>query len=101
MSAMKRSLLDVADVLSVEIKAMRSKLDRANSESDAKLLQGQISRMIERYNAIQQMPTWPVDATIRRRFAIANAANLLLPLVLKALESQAGQLIQHGGISSA
>jgi hypothetical protein len=37
-------------------------------------------RLIERFNELNDAPTWPIDASIRRRFALRNLA-LLLPFI--------------------
>jgi len=37
-------------------------------------------RLIERFNELNDVPTWPIDASIRRRFALRNLA-LLIPFI--------------------
>jgi hypothetical protein len=37
-------------------------------------------RLIERFNELNDAPTWPIDASIRRRFALRNLA-LLVPFI--------------------
>ncbi len=37
-------------------------------------------RLIERFNELNDAPTWPIDASIRRRFALRNLA-LLIPFI--------------------
>jgi hypothetical protein len=37
-------------------------------------------RLVERFNELNNAPTWPIDASIRRRFALRNLA-LLVPFI--------------------
>jgi hypothetical protein len=42
------------------------------------------SEITKRYEAIEAMPTWPVNARLRRRFTLNNLA-LLVPVAAQAL----------------
>ena len=53
-------------------------------------------RVLARWEAIDTMPTWPIDARIRKRFAWSNAA-MLIPVLLQILN--APQILQQ--LSSA
>ncbi len=70
MAGRKREFLREADKLSIEI----TKLAATPSAKD------QLAASTERYMALEDMPTWPVDTRTRRRFRINNLA-LLLPMV--------------------
>ena len=48
--------------------------------SEADLTPAAQQRLIERFNELNDAPTWPIDASIRRRFALRNLA-LLVPFI--------------------
>ncbi len=68
-----------SDRLSRQIEDVRGRLKEANV-SDRGDQEGQLAAMIGRFEALEATPTWPIDATIRRRFTLQNLA-LLLPFV--------------------
>jgi hypothetical protein len=68
-----------SDRLSRQIEEIRGRLKEANA-SDRTDQGAQLAAMIGRFEAIEGTPTWPIDATIRRRFTLRNLG-LLLPFV--------------------
>jgi hypothetical protein len=80
----KEELLDEADHISDQAAQIQKELLDSGSESDIAQLEDKFGRLTKRYQAIVQMPTWPVDTTIRRRFA-ANNLLLLIPVVAQVL----------------
>jgi hypothetical protein len=59
---------------------LQSKLIDAPTDQERSELKDRLSLMTERYWAIEQMPTWPVDARVRRKFTFGNLG-LFLPLI--------------------
>ncbi len=92
MRARKAELLLDADALSEEVAQLQSRLVSARDETERTALKEKLQPKIDRYHAIEGMPTWPVDAKIRRRFTINNAV-LIAPMVVKAI-SEVGSLRQ-------
>jgi hypothetical protein len=74
MAAQKREFLREADKLSIAITQLAA--TPAGKE--------QLAASTDRYQALEGMPTWPIDARTRRRFRINNLA-LIIPLVGQAL----------------
>lgn len=85
MQDQKIKLLKEADELSEQVVAVQSELAKAKTDQERNVLKDQLSYMIERYWAIDQMPTWPVDSKVRRRFALNNLA-LFLPLISQFIQ---------------
>jgi hypothetical protein len=75
----KTEKLKEADGLSRSIVDLQSRLVEAQTDQDRSELKDRLSLMIERYSAIEQMPTWPVDAKVQRKFTFSNLG-LFLPL---------------------
>jgi hypothetical protein len=84
MSKGKEEFLDEADHISDQAAQIQNELLDSGSESDIAQLEDKLGRLTKRYQAIVQMPTWPVDTTIRRRFAVNNLL-LLVPVVAQVL----------------
>lgn len=82
MQSRKRKLLVVADQISLDFTKGQEELVRLESDDERKKLKGKLDLMTDRYAAIQNMPTWPVDTKIRRWFVINNIA-LFLPLLTR------------------
>ena len=80
MQRQKTELLKEADGLSRSIVKLQSRLVDAPTDKERGTLKERLSLMIERYSAIEQLPTWPVDANVQRKFTISNLG-LFLPLV--------------------
>jgi hypothetical protein len=70
-------LLPEADRLLSHAQALQARLLTAGpAEQDA--LERQLAALTKRYQELETTPTWPVDASIRRRFAARNVA-LVIP----------------------
>lgn len=79
----KAALLDDLDRRNQEAVALRATLgDPEDPGRDAAA--ARLQWLQSRYEAIEGMPTWPVDVSIRRRFTVNNLL-LLLPMVTQAL----------------
>jgi len=79
-SRKESDLMPEADKLSAGIVAARFGLgDHATAEQEA-ANQQHLAWLTARYQDMEDVPTWPVDATIRRRFTLRNVG-LLLPFV--------------------
>jgi hypothetical protein len=86
MKSQKESIfLAEADRLSPAIAAARTSLDgQAGAEPEA--ARQRMAELVERYQELESVPTWPVDSSIRRRFTWRNAG-LLVPF--------AGYIVGH------
>ncbi|WP_062306598.1 hypothetical protein [Demequina subtropica] len=84
MTAQKRVLESKADRESKELVELEDELRGAYDDATRATLRSQISAIRARGAQIAEMPTWPVDTTVRRRFTVRNAI-LLFPIVLNAL----------------
>lgn len=89
MQRQKNVLLADADGLSHNIVELQAKLVNAQSDQERGQLKDRLALMTERYWAIEQMPTWPVDVKVQRKFTISNAG-LFLPLVIRFLNTKTG-----------
>lgn len=68
----------MADKLSCAIVTTQdSPYDPANEEQNAARTR-QLTRLAEQYQELENIPTWPVDSSIRRRFTLRNLG-LLIP----------------------
>lgn len=84
MSREKRKLLEEVDEHSEKLKRLEHELPDITDDARRQSVAEQVALLRERYLRLEQMPTWPVDASIRRRFEVNNAV-LLLPVVVKTL----------------
>jgi hypothetical protein len=80
----KEKLLDEADHISEQAARIQKQLLDSVDESDIAQLEDKLGRLTKRYQAIVQMPTWPVDTSIRRRFAVNNLL-LFVPVIAQVL----------------
>jgi hypothetical protein len=80
MANQKTELLKNADELSQRVATLQAALADATTDQERKQLKDRLADMTERYWALEQMPTWPLDVKTRRRFTINNLA-LVVPLV--------------------
>ncbi len=95
MQRQKRTLVAQADQLSHRVQSLQQKLTDAESTDERNAFKEQLAHMTERYWEIERMPTWPVDARVRRRFTINNAA-LFLPILGQSIHlSGAWQATLH------
>lgn len=81
----KQRLFEDADRLSDKIASAR-RAAASNADSPASV---DVEAALARYQAIERMPTWPVDTQLRRRFGIRNLI-LLAPVVAQALGAGKG-----------
>jgi hypothetical protein len=80
MVSAKEKFLKDADRLSVEISELRRGKESDQHANSKKLLSEQIESKTQRYWAIENMPTWPVDIKTKRRFKLNNLL-LFIPLL--------------------
>ena len=80
MVASKRKLQLDADRLAHRIAQLQTKAADGETEDQTRVL----DRLQSRFNSIETLPTWPVDARTRRRFSLNNIG-LLLPVIGHAL----------------
>jgi hypothetical protein len=80
MREQKSRLLARADELSNDIGSLQQRLWQPEYASERQQIKDSIGDMTEEYGRIEQVPTWPIDASIRRRFSLSNIA-LFLPFV--------------------
>jgi hypothetical protein len=94
MVAQKDRALKEADRTAFEIAEIQAKLVHDPGSQDSGFKE-RIAAGSERYRAIEEMPTWPVDPATRRRFRLSNIA-LILPFVGQALgQTHPWQEISH------
>jgi hypothetical protein len=84
MGRRKRELLAAADDFAREVLALQGRWLTAAEDEERAALSARIDYLTARYREVQQMPTWPVDTRVRRRFAVNNLV-VLTPVVLQAL----------------
>lgn len=80
----KAQLLTEADQISEQVTGIQQQLRSSVNEGVAAQLGDKLERLTKRYRAIVEMPTWPVDKRIRRRFGINNLF-LLIPVIAQPL----------------
>lgn len=80
----KKKLWPEADKLSQRVVAAQAVLANTETEHERKALKERIADMTKYYWAIENMPTWPVDTQIRRRFTLNNLF-LFLPIISQVL----------------
>jgi hypothetical protein len=81
----KGELLAQADQISRTIDEIREKLTDSTSDPERQVAKNRITDLTEQYWTIERLPTWPVDAGLRRRFGLRNLP-LFLPFVGYALD---------------
>jgi len=84
MSGKKAQLLIEADQISEQATGIQKQLRGSANEGTTAQLEDQLARMTKRYQAIVEMPTWPVDKRIQRRFALNNLI-LFIPVIAQLL----------------
>ncbi len=89
-------LLDEADEAARRVEQLDVKQWSTTDAEEAARLGAERERALARWQAIDSMPTWPVDLQIRKRFAWSNLA-MLVPVALQIIN--APQILQQ--ISSA
>jgi hypothetical protein len=84
MTKAKREALARADTtLAREIAELRARLETEMSADDRATATDRLERKVARYEAIEAMPTWPIDRAVRRRMTLGNAG-LVIGLVAQA-----------------
>jgi hypothetical protein len=68
-----------ADRLSQVIESTYERLENASGE-DRDAAKRQLAELAERYQALENAPTWPIDRSILRQFTLRNLG-LLMPFV--------------------
>jgi hypothetical protein len=76
----KAEFLRSADHLAAKIAVARRDLEAAEDADGMQRIKDRLENLTDAYASYEDMPTWPVDATTRRRFTLRNVA-LFLPLV--------------------
>jgi hypothetical protein len=84
MSQRKSELLAEGDVLARQVLVLQGQWLTAADDQQRTALTARMTYLTTRYQEIQQMPTWPVDTRVRRRFAVNNLL-VLSPVLLQAL----------------
>lgn len=85
MSEKKRGLLMEADEVGHEVAQLKAKLAAEKDAAERKLLKERLDILTDRYETLERLPTWPLDAPTRRRFSVNNAV-LALPLLAAWLD---------------
>lgn len=88
----KTRFLIEADQISEQAARIRKELRGSADEEATAQLADQLGRISRRYQAIVEMPTWPVDKRIQRRFALNNLI-LFIPVIAQLLG--ASNSLQH------
>lgn len=88
MAAEKRALIHEADALSRRIAAVQAQLATAES-GDAGALKERLTHMTARYQAIEDLPEWPLGKRTKRLFGLNNLI-LLLPMASQYAGLSAG-----------
>jgi hypothetical protein len=84
MKLQKEICLREADEISREVSDLQLRLMSTEAEEEREAINHRLSLRMDRYSAIDAMPTWPLDSGTRRRFTINNLA-LCLPLLSRVL----------------
>jgi hypothetical protein len=79
----KRRLLLEVDRSSALLHRLEQQLPELAAEAERRAAADQVAGLRERYLRVEQLPTWPVDPSIRLRFTVRNVL-LLLPVALSA-----------------
>ncbi len=84
MREQKTMLLAHADQLSRKIESLQERLCEQQPTSKRQQMKDSVTDLTEACKRIEQVPTWPIDPSIRRRFSFGNIA-LFLPFITFAL----------------
>ncbi|MGB8020219.1 MAG: hypothetical protein WCF04_03225, partial [Candidatus Nanopelagicales bacterium] len=77
-------LVAVDAEVSKRLAEIEPRLGSTHDPDERRALKDEIAVLKERYATATQLPTWPIDRRVRRRFSVNNAV-LLVPLVGKLL----------------
>lgn len=92
MRQQRGELLQEADEAAAAVARSDSVIWRTSDDEQRAALEAERQRALDRWQAIDTMPTWPVDLVIRKRFAWSNVA-MLVPVVLQIVN--APQILQQ------
>ena len=84
MLSQKRDYERDADKQSQILDRLLDELPAVADEADRKTAERRIAGIREHNSRVEQMPTWPVDASVRRRFTFRNGL-LLVPVIANAI----------------
>jgi hypothetical protein len=82
----KRRLLLEADQHSAKLYRLEHELPDITDDTRRQAVEAQVAGLRERYRRLERLPTWPVDASIWRRFELNNAL-LLIPVAIQAISA--------------
>ena len=71
--AKRDALVDADKVLARDIAEVEARLEGELSADERAAAQDRLERLKARYDAIETMPTWPVDRALRRRVTLGHA----------------------------
>ena len=86
MRRQKNKYLQEADSLSEEIIKLEEDILNTSDSKSVQDIQRHLDFLREKYWQIENMPTWPVDASIRRKFTVNNAL-LFTPFLFDMVKS--------------
>jgi len=97
MSELKRGLLAKADEYGHRVVTLRDEIAAEPDAARRKDLKDELESLTDQYLAIESLPTWPVAAPTRRKFAFNNAV-FAIPLIAALLD---GESVSWADIGSA
>jgi hypothetical protein len=86
MATEHRRLVEDADKTSREIQVLTRERAIRPEPVDRERIDAEVERLTRRWRDIETMPTWPVDARVRRRFTWNNVI-VAVPILLKAISA--------------
>jgi hypothetical protein len=96
MKKQKQERLVEADKLSHDASTLRDQLRDIDDDEESKRLEERLTRLTQRYQAIDKMSTWPMGVSVRRRFAVNNIV-LFIPVAAQILgASESLQKVMEG-----
>lgn len=75
--AKRKERIKLDTTVAKQIADARAELERPLTDDRRKSAQDRLDRLTARYEAVETMPTWPIDRGLRRRVTLGNAALLL------------------------
>jgi hypothetical protein len=86
MERQKAVLIHEADELGRKISRIKAQLAGFDSELPEEIGRDRVTALVDYYEAIENMPTWPLSRSMLGHFSLRNLA-LLLPIVVQATEA--------------
>jgi hypothetical protein len=74
------ALVKADSLIAVQIEKARGQLEQDLDNERRAAVRDQLEQLTASYQAREEMPTWPVDPTVRRRLTLGNLA-LIIPLL--------------------